>query len=116
MSVLIKGLKMPRNCAECPFLYDGNACYAVNEPDAMFLPLVCNGRTDEYPINKFPFHEKRVDWCPLVDAEPVRHGKWITEECLPGVAVCSICGHEIRGIGCQYTKYCDECGARMDKE
>lgn len=53
---------------------------------------------------------------PTVDAEPVRHGKWITEECLPGVAVCSICGHEIRGIGCQYTKYCDECGARMDKE
>lgn len=53
---------------------------------------------------------------PTIDAEPVRHGKWITEECLPGVAVCSICGHEIRGIGCQYTKYCDECGARMDEE
>lgn len=50
------------------------------------------------------------------DAVPVVHGKWITEECLPGVAVCSICGHEIRGIGCQYTKYCDECGARMDAE
>ena len=53
---------------------------------------------------------------PTIDAEPVRHGKWITEECLPGVAVCSICGHEIRGIGCQYTNYCDECGARMDEE
>ncbi len=53
---------------------------------------------------------------PTIDAEPVRHGKWITEECLPGVAVCSICGHEIRGIGCQYTKYCDECGARMDED
>ena len=53
---------------------------------------------------------------PTIDAVPVRHGKWITEECLPGVAVCSICGHEIRGIGCQYTKYCDECGARMDEK
>ena len=53
---------------------------------------------------------------PTTDAEPIRHGKWITEECLPGVAVCSICGHEIRGIGCQYTKYCDECGARMGEE
>lgn len=52
----------------------------------------------------------------LPSAEPVRHGKWITEECLPGVAVCSICGHEIRGIGCQYTKYCDGCGARMDED
>ena len=52
---------------------------------------------------------------PTIDAVPVRYGKWITEECLPGVAVCSICGHEIRGIGCQYTKYCDECGSRMDE-
>lgn len=59
---------------------------------------------------------KAIDAQPTIDAEPVRHGKWITEECLPGVAVCSICGHEIRGIGCQYTKYCDECGARMDEE
>ena len=50
------------------------------------------------------------------NTDTVRHGKWITEECLPGVAVCSICGHEIRGIGCQYTNYCDECGARMDEE
>jgi len=57
-----------------------------------------------------------IDMMPTIEAEPVRHGKWITEECLPGVAVCSICGHEIRGIGCQYTKYCDECGARMDEE
>ena len=68
MSVLIKDMEMPRNCAECPFLYDGNACYAVNEPDSLFLPLVCNGRTGEYRVNEFPFHEKRVDWCPLSDA------------------------------------------------
>ena len=56
-----------------------------------------------------------INRLPSVDALPVKRGKWITEECLPGVAVCSICGHEIRGIGCQYTKYCDECGARMDE-
>lgn len=53
---------------------------------------------------------------PTVDAVPIRHGYWITEEGVPGVAVCSNCGHEIRGIGCQYTKYCEECGARMVKE
>lgn len=53
---------------------------------------------------------------PTIDVVvPVRHGKWITEEGMPGVAVCSNCGHEIRGIGCQYTKYCEECGARMDE-
>lgn len=51
-----------------------------------------------------------------VEFVKVRHGKWITEECCPGVAVCSNCGHEIRGIGCQYTKYCEECGCKMDEE
>lgn len=76
MSVLIKDMNMPRNCAECPFLYDGNACYAVNEPDSLFLPLVCNGRTGEYLVNEFPFHEKRVDWCPLVEV-PTPHGDLI---------------------------------------
>ena len=68
MSVLIKGMQMPKNCAECPFLFDRDACYAMNKPDSMFLPLVCNGSTDEYPLGEFPYWEKRVDWCPLSDA------------------------------------------------
>lgn len=65
---------------------------------------------------RYKIFEEAIRDAPTIDAVPVRHGKWITEECLPGVAVCSNCGHEIRGIGCQYTKYCDECGARMDAE
>jgi len=69
MSVLVKKMEMPKNCMECPFLYDGNACYAMNKPNGMFLPLVCNGSTNEYPINKFPFEGKRVDWCPLVEVQ-----------------------------------------------
>lgn len=74
MSVLIKGMQMPKNCKECPFLYDGNACYAMNLPIRPFLPLVCNGSTDEYKLNEFPFEEKRVDWCPLVEV-PTSHGR-----------------------------------------
>lgn len=73
-------------------------------------------RSWRWAINSREAVQQMIEGCPTIDAEPVRHGKWITEECLPGVAICSICGHEIRGIGCQYTKYCDECGARMDEE
>ena len=76
MSVLIKNMQMPKNCKECPFLYDGNACYAMNLPISPFLPLVCNGSTDEYKLNEFPFEEKRVDWCPLVEV-PTPHGRLI---------------------------------------
>ena len=64
----------------------------------------------ETTLNQF------IDWIeeqPTIDAVPVRHGKWITEEGVPGVAVCSNCGHEIRGMRCQYTRYCEECGAYM---
>lgn len=68
MSVIIEGIDMPKNCAECPFLYGDDACYAMNRPDAWFLPLVCNGSGGEYKINEFPYKEKRVDWCPLIDA------------------------------------------------
>ena len=76
MSVLVKGVQMPKNCKECPFLLDNDACYAMNKPNAMFLPLVCNGSTDEYPLNEFPYWEKRVDWCPLVEV-PSPHGRLI---------------------------------------
>lgn len=81
MSVLIKGMQMPKNCKECPFLYDGNACYAMNLPISQFLPLVCNGSTDEYPLNEFPYCEKRVDWCPLVEV-PTPHGSLIDADAL----------------------------------
>ena len=44
---------------------------------------------------------------------PVKHGKWLI--CTDGYyPYCSECGNEpTRG---EMTKYCPECGARMDKE
>lgn len=69
MSVIVDGIDMPKNCSECPFLYDDDACYAMNKSGGWFLPLVCNGTTNEYKINEFPYKEKRVDWCPLREVE-----------------------------------------------
>ena len=54
-----------------------------------------------------------VQEAPAVDAEPVRHGRWIisSDGYYP---YCSECKAEPKsGV---MTKYCPNCGAKMDKE
>ena len=53
---------------------------------------------------------------PAVDAEPVRHGRWIPMELNRSIGMfvgvgCSLCSFE--KIGSAY-KYCPSCGAKMD--
>lgn len=55
---------------------------------------------------------RRVNKLPAVDAEPVRHGKWIyREEGLTYWWECSICSD----YESKKTPYCPNCGARMDE-
>ena len=49
---------------------------------------------------------------PTIDAEPVRHGKWIEYPTADGMNQCSACG--VLRFG--ESKYCPNCGARMDEE
>lgn len=58
-----------------------------------------------------------------VDAEPVRHGRWIPTVIYmntPDYYACSVCGHEIAeeftsAIPVPYVyKFCPNCGAKMD--
>ena len=49
---------------------------------------------------------------PTVDAEPVRHGKWIEYPIADGMNQCSVCG--VLRFG--ESNYCPNCGARMDEE
>lgn len=60
---------------------------------------------------------KIINALPTVDAVEVRHGKWChlggDEWC------CSECGYVITTEGSwekPTAKYCEECGAKMDKE
>ena len=63
-----------------------------------------------------------IDSMPTIDAEPVRHGKWIelnTEwsifTCVDEVK-CSECGFvEYFNKGWARFKYCPNCGAKMDE-
>lgn len=59
---------------------------------------------------------------PTIDAEPVRHGKWIELNTESGIFMtydevkCSECGFvEFFNKGWERFKYCPTCGAKMDE-
>ena len=72
---------------------------------------------------KPPFSRKTIkhmiDMARTVDAEPVRHGKWIRENNY-GIWKCSECGckinrrYPLKGNIWNYY-YCPNCGAKMDE-
>ena len=57
------------------------------------------------------FLRNMVDLQPTIDAEPVRHGKWIEYPIADGMNQCSVCGVLRFGD----SNYCPNCGARMDE-
>lgn len=75
----------------------------------------------EENITKNPVILKSIDYAPSADAEPVRHGHWeedVRYRASPlGIVClirykCSVCGTFVD----QETKYCHNCGAKMDEE
>ena len=62
------------------------------------------GNEGDCAFDHFIFH------APTIEAEPVRHGRWIEHD--DGVFTCSECGNaeSIESYFCRY------CGAKMDKE
>ena len=68
MSVLIKGMEMPKNCAVCRLEKD------------LFGRAICFGYEDGRALHKDDLppvgnEERRPDWCPLVPVPP--HGRLI---------------------------------------
>ena len=75
----------------------------------------------EENITKNPVILKSIDYAPSADAESVRHGHWeedVRYRASPfGIGClirrkCSVCGTLVD----QETKYCHNCGAKMDKK
>lgn len=54
-----------------------------------------------------------------VDAEPLRHGRWICKNTLCGIIAdecnCSICGQRMLTHVNERMRYCPYCGAKMDR-
>lgn len=56
-----------------------------------------------------------IEKLPAVDAEPVRHGKWVChEDDIMSWYECSLCGCEAFDV--HGANYCPNCGAKMDLE
>ena len=53
--------------------------------------------------------ECNIDMMPTIEAEPIKHGRWIKRG--DNSWECSVC-HE---ISCCNGNYCVDCGARMDE-
>ena len=64
-----------------------------------------------------------IDEQPTIEAQPVRHGRWIPTEYdgyADGYPVydafeCSECGHEHSGEEDTLTAFCPDCGAKMEE-
>ena len=56
MGIYIKGMEMPKCCAECPINHDAEC-------------LICNNMVCNEP------YTQKADWCPLVEVPP--HGRLI---------------------------------------
>lgn len=63
---------------------------------------------------------KFVNNRPAVDAEPVRHGRWVQSRVIPSFHHCSYCkaAFEMKATCNTYAlfNYCPNCGAKMDGE
>lgn len=71
MSILIKGMKMPKNCDTCDLCYDYIECMAASN------------------VIKINF-ETRPKECPLVEVQEA-HGRLIDADALK-MDVCDVCG------------------------
>ena len=95
---LQKGEKMPR----------------LIDADKIKLPQGFFEKVDNVP----KFYEW-LDEQPTVDAEPVRHGHWITQfdDLFPmeSTIECSACGEKEWMMTIINHNYCPNCGAKMDE-
>lgn len=83
---------------------------------------------DKIPWLNCPMHvegfqtikKMTIDAMPTVDAEPIRHGKWIDidSQTYTWKVRCDQCGHDRSMMSTQgrYPKYCENCGSKMDAQ
>ncbi len=67
-------------------------------------------------VFRYLLEEFEIVDAPSVEAEPVRHGRWIEKPYLLGTSrFCSLCGSNY-GMPHEVYNFCPNCGAKMDLE
>lgn len=62
MSVIVKGMDMPKDCGECPLAIQA---YPIGNTQSWYLACMPLGQGRTVKIRTRP------DWCPLEEAEPI---------------------------------------------
>ena len=95
------------------------------EADKVLVFKLYDDLTEEFYEKEFTIQNfidtYAVDGCPqVVDAEPIRHGHWISERLCStkggtyGIRRCSNCEYCYNDFGDEWN-YCPDCGAKMDE-
>ena len=71
MSVLVRGMEMPKNCRECNF------CNELNFEGYLWFDFYCRAKDKSFDLDK---NKDKPDWCPLIEIPP--HGDLIDKEVL----------------------------------
>lgn len=66
MSVLVKGMKMPKSCASC--IFRTNYTKSLLDPFTDYC-YITDERLGRYDNNKAKWKKERKEWCPLVEVE-----------------------------------------------
>ena len=67
MSVLVRGMEMPKNCRECNF------CNELNFEGYLWFDFYCRAKDKSFDLDK---NKDKPDWCPLIEV-PTPHGRLI---------------------------------------
>ena len=109
----VKDWEMPKCCAECRFRS------WVMAPGGRWH-YVCGVTSDNKSLGAWQrMCKKRANFCPLVEAQEVRHGRWTLEKHLElDILICSNCKGDINcnqygQYYMEHYKYCPNCGAKL---
>ncbi len=77
MSVLVKNMKMPKDCPQCPL-----SSWSPITDEFLGCFIVPGKRYAVLSDKEYAESTKRPDWCPLVEL-PEKHGDLIDRDALP---------------------------------
>ena len=68
MSILIKGMEMPKNCRTCPMLFDGHSYRWCNiTGESLGIEETDNGRDEYCPLIELPPHGRLADLDKMIE-------------------------------------------------
>jgi len=77
LSILIKGMEMPKSCFYCPFREkvnpDDYVCMALNKEFEETFSLIVGRRHENCPLVPVPLHGRLIDADALLDAWDDNH-------------------------------------------